>query len=281
MAKTTDIPFLIHLLDDETPAIREQVRKELKELGQEEESVLMPFLNKEEISPLKRNTLHHLLEEIRLEKYADYGWDWLKESDERKAQEEALSWLAYLGMDHQEESLPLLLDELTQKFLGSGRLVDVPNLLSFVFEDECFAQPDEQFYLPENSNLVQVIERRQGLQISLTMIVVFMARRLDLPLYGFNMPGHFLILHELGSDFRYYDPFSNGGQIPRQTIRYIQQLMTQRSRPMSIGKASTEQIVIRVFRNFMNAFQKQEDQPMYELFNEKFQELKGMIREKG
>lgn len=280
MAKITDIPYLVHLLDDESPSVREQVRQELMGLGQEEESVLMPFLTDPSFPQIKREALGNILEQLRLENYSHNSWNWLNEEDERIAQEEALSWLAYLSLDYREKSLSNMLDELAEKFLNTGMAVHVPNLFKFLFEIEGFGQPEDQFYLPQNSNLIQVLENKAGLQISLTMIVVFVARRLGLPLYGYNMPGHFLILHELENDFRVYDPFNKGEQIPRQTITYIQRMMVQRAKPLSIGKASTEQIVFRAFRNFMNSYQRQENHKMYDLFNEKFLEVKEAIREK-
>lgn len=281
MAKITDIPYLVHLLDDESPSVREQVKQELKGLGKADESALMPFIDNEEIGVPSRDILQEIIEELRLQKYEKNALNWLQEEDERKAQEEALSWLSYLSRDQQAESLTALLDELTDKFLKIGKAINVDALFKFLFEDEGFSQPEDQFYKPENSNLIQVIQRKQGLQLSLTMIAVFIARRLGLPLYGFNMPGHFLILNEQGRKYRVYDPFGKGQEIPTQTITYIQRMMAQRSKPMSVGKAATEQIVFRVFRNFMNAFQRQENQKMYGLFNEKYERLKGVIREKN
>jgi len=279
MAKLADIPYLIHLLDDESDTVREHVRKQLKLLGRRHEAELRDRI--QTLTQPQQKDLKTILFELREENYETHGWDWLEIEDERKAQEEALTWLSYLGSEAEDQDLSQQLDQLTEKYLSGKRKHNlVSSLFWFLFEEESFSAPKDQFYHPENSNLVRVIQRKKGLQISLSMIAVCMARRLDMPLYGFNMPGHFLIMQDLGNDYRVYDPFSKGESIPKQTITYIQRMMSQRSRPQMIGKASTDQIVMRVFRNLLNSYQRQENNLMYERYQEKFNELKVRIKER-
>ncbi|MCI4669599.1 MAG: transglutaminase-like domain-containing protein [Bacteroidia bacterium] len=279
MAKIADIPYLIHLLDDETPYVRRQVRSELKGLWEKGQSSLKPLLD--EVDSTSRDALLEVFKEFQLERFQDDPYNWVNESDPRKAQEEALEWLGYLTLEPHDKSLKELLDGLAKKFIAQQRPNHVKELFKFLFEEEGFSQPEDQFYHPRNSNLVQVIQNKKGLQISLSMIAVFMGRRLELPLYGFNMPGHFLIYQEFENDFRVYDPFNQGTQIPRQTILYIQRLMSQRTQPLHVGPSSTIEIVYRVFRNYINSYKRQENQEMLELFQEKFEELQQVMRQRG
>ncbi|MEM1158204.1 MAG: transglutaminase-like domain-containing protein [Verrucomicrobiota bacterium] len=62
------------------------------------------------------------------------------------------------------------------------------------------------YYAVENSYLNRVIERRKGIPLSLTLIYIFVGRRVGWKVTGLNMPGHFLAC----IDNVVFDPFFNG-----------------------------------------------------------------------
>jgi regulator of sirC expression with transglutaminase-like and TPR domain len=67
---------------------------------------------------------------------------------------------------------------------------------------------DRQHYDdPRNSLLDQVLERRRGIPITLSVIMLEVGRRLGLTLHGVGMPGHFLVGEGEG---RFVDPFEQG-----------------------------------------------------------------------
>lgn len=66
------------------------------------------------------------------------------------------------------------------------------------------------FYEPENSYLNRVIDRRLGIPISLSAIYLFVSRRLNLPVTGIGMPGHFLCRYQSARETHYIDPFHGG-----------------------------------------------------------------------
>lgn len=63
----------------------------------------------------------------------------------------------------------------------------------YLFEDLGFSGNAEDYYDPRNSFLNQVIERRMGIPITLSLVYLEVAQRLDLPMAGVGMPGHFLV----------------------------------------------------------------------------------------
>ena len=95
-----------------------------------------------------------------------------------------------------EQSLTLL-DELVER---ARPLVDaasspsgtVAALNHVLFELEKFRGDKEQYDDPRNSFLDQVLSRRRGLPITLSILYVEVARRLGLEAYGVGFPGHFL-----------------------------------------------------------------------------------------
>jgi regulator of sirC expression with transglutaminase-like and TPR domain len=59
---------------------------------------------------------------------------------------------------------------------------------------------------PRNSLLDVVLDRRLGIPISLSIVVLEVGRRLDIPLQGVGMPGHFLV-RDAKDDDVFVDPF--------------------------------------------------------------------------
>lgn len=62
------------------------------------------------------------------------------------------------------------------------------------------------YYAPENSYLNQVMDRKKGIPLSLTLIYIFVGRRVGWKVTGLNMPGHYLACIENVV----FDPFFNG-----------------------------------------------------------------------
>jgi len=67
-----------------------------------------------------------------------------------------------------------------------------------LFDQEHFRGNREHYYDPRNSFLNEVLDRKLGIPISLSIVYLEVAKRAGLPLFGVGMPGHFLLKH--------YDP---------------------------------------------------------------------------
>lgn len=67
-----------------------------------------------------------------------------------------------------------------------------------LFEEEGFRGNREDYYNPCNSFLNDVIDRKLGIPITLSVVYMEVAKRAGLQLFGVGMPGHFMLKH--------YDP---------------------------------------------------------------------------
>ena len=81
-----------------------------------------------------------------------------------------------------------------------------------LFEVEGFRGNTDAYYDPRNSFLNDVLDRRLGIPITLSIIYLEVGWRLGLPLEGVNFPGHFLVRYEGEAVRLLVDPFQ-GGQI--------------------------------------------------------------------
>ena len=71
--------------------------------------------------------------------------------------------------------------------------IKVLQAMRTVFRDEGFQGNEKEYYDPRNSFLNEVVERKVGIPITLSLLTIEVARRLDLHLQGVGFPGHFLV----------------------------------------------------------------------------------------
>jgi regulator of sirC expression with transglutaminase-like and TPR domain len=83
-----------------------------------------------------------------------------------------------------------------------------------LFDEERFRGNDEDYYDPRNSFFNEVIDRRLGIPITLTILYMEVARRAGLPLQGVAFPGHFLAKYAPpgGGPEVFIDAY-NGGEV--------------------------------------------------------------------
>ena len=63
----------------------------------------------------------------------------------------------------------------------------------YMFDELGFQGNEEEFYDPRNSCLDEVLARRKGIPITLSLVYAELARRVGLPMVGVNLPAHFMI----------------------------------------------------------------------------------------
>ena len=85
----------------------------------------------------------------------------------------------------------------------------VEALRRHLFDELGFSGNAQRYADPRNSFLNDVMDRRVGIPISLSVLTMEVGRRLGIPLVGVGMPGHFLVRHE-GGDGELLDPFGGG-----------------------------------------------------------------------
>jgi regulator of sirC expression with transglutaminase-like and TPR domain len=90
----------------------------------------------------------------------------------------------------------------------SGDVISALN--SVMFDLLGFRGNRENYYDPRNSFLNQVIERRTGIPITMTVVYIEVARRIGFPIKGVGLPFHFIAKHEAQSGDIFIDPFNEG-----------------------------------------------------------------------
>jgi regulator of sirC expression with transglutaminase-like and TPR domain len=98
-------------------------------------------------------------------------------------------------------------------------------LNTVLFKELGFQGNHSEYYDPKNSFLNDVITRKKGIPISLSVIYMEVARRVGLSLAGIGFPGHFLVKYDDGDVEILIDVFNGGESRSREDLdRMLQQL---------------------------------------------------------
>ncbi len=83
-------------------------------------------------------------------------------------------------------------------------------LNEYFFEQESFSGNRADYYNPQNSFLDYVLLTKIGLPITLSVIYLEIGWRLELPVAGIGLPGHFVVAYFSPDETIYVDPFNDG-----------------------------------------------------------------------
>ncbi len=155
----------------------------------------------------------------------------------------------------------------------------VAALNQFLFEDLGFRGNTDEYYDPRNSYLNDVIDRKIGIPISLSVLYMAVGRRVGLPLEGVSFPGHFLVRLRLRIGVLVLDPFAAGAPLSEADLRErLQRVIppgVTDNVPVSelpldqfLEAATHRQILARLLRN-LKAIYRETDKPerMLEVLN--------------
>ena len=98
--------------------------------------------------------------------------------------------------------------------------------LNFVFFSRYkFRGNRDAYYDPKNSFLNQVIERKTGIPITLSVLYMEVAKRIGLAFEGVGFPGHFMVKTIAGGNEIIIDPFDGGEIKSREDLAAMLQQM--------------------------------------------------------
>ena len=121
-----------------------------------------------------------------------------------------------------------------------------------LFDGWGFQGNNKDYYDPDNSFLNRVIDRRAGIPITLSVIYLAIAQRLDFPMVGVGMPGHFIIRPDFEDAGIFVDAFYQGEILFEQDCQKRLNRIYQQSvalDPVWLKPVSNKQILARMLNN--------------------------------
>lgn len=264
MTSKSEIQSLLLLMDDPDPFIQESVQSRFSELGENAVPILDEYRLEIKNADEKQrvgNIIHQLTFETLKTDFHELLELGIKN---RQSLEKASFTLARFGnatLREQEYSRKLdhfaeMVEPTIRYRLDERR--KMKQLIKFVFEDLNFNGDTEDYHNPANCFMDQVINRRRGLPITLSMVVMFLARRLDMPFFGVNMPIHFMLNYISDKEEVLVDPYDNGAIVTYDQCYFFLKKNNIEPKPDHFRIASDLEILVRCIRNLIHSYERKE-----------------------
>lgn len=138
----------------------------------------------------------------------------------------------------------------------------IQSINKYLYDDLGFYGNTKTYYDPRNSFLNDVIERRTGIPITLAVVYLEVARRIDFPMVGVGMPGHFLIRPDIPDMDIFVDAFHSGNiMFPQDCEDRLSQIYQQSVtlKPEHLVRVTNRQLLGRMLSNLKYVYLNQQE----------------------
>tara|TARA_R110002050_G_scaffold200591_1_gene335562 strand:+ start:115200 stop:116072 length:873 start_codon:yes stop_codon:yes gene_type:complete len=234
-----EINALIRLLDDPDEDIFGHIKNELKSFGADVIPELESHWEKNRLGILFQSRVENLIHEIQygsLEENLLFWW----ESDKPDLLEGVTLVSNYkypeLTTDEINQRISIYTQEIWLEINDYLTALEKIKLINhFIFDVHGFTGNVAGFHDHQNSFLKDVLESKKGNPLSLSILYILIGRQLDLPIYGVNLPRHFVVAYldpyqlttpiEDSPVLFYINPFSNGDVFgPEELSQFLEKI---------------------------------------------------------
>jgi regulator of sirC expression with transglutaminase-like and TPR domain len=255
-----EIKALISLLDD--PEVASQIQEKIQTLGES----LIPFLEEsweETLDSQQQQRLENLIHNLQFEGLQQRLRVWRDSGSENLIEG---MWLLnsyqYPDADLQvlNRAIEQLRFEVWTLLKPEMHPADQVQALNYViFKTHKFAANTQNFHSPANSMLQRVLETRRGNPLTLCVIYLLVAQRLNLPIYGVNLPNLFVLtyrLDDLAVEPFYINCYNRGLVLSRTDIEHYIGQLNLTPNDIFYEPCTHVDIVRRAMRNLQLSFEK-------------------------
>jgi regulator of sirC expression with transglutaminase-like and TPR domain len=266
MENVKEINALVKLLDDPDQEVFQHVEGKLLEYGNE----VVDFLEntwEHSLDALLQQRIENIVHKIQFNSVKEDLNLWYQ-SGAFDLLQGALVINRYQYPDLNEEKIILQLEEIKREiWLGlqyEMSSIEKIKLINHIFYNVYgFGGNTKNHLDPQNSFISQVMESKKGNQISLAIIYSTLAQKLDIPVYGVNLPQHFILgyideskreEHEFGVLF-YINAFNKGAIFGKHDVDQFLRQLNLDPQPGFYAPCSNVEIIRRVIRNLISAYE--------------------------
>ena len=256
-----EIKAIISLLDDPDTEIFNQIEQHLITFGPE----VIPLLEENwesSFDPLSQSRIENIIHKIQFDQIKNDLQFWnLKNNDDLLEGLLIVNRYQYPNLD--ENNIMLTISELKrntwfQLMYDMSPLEKVKLLNNVLFREFGLSGNTTNYHDPQNSFVHKVLETKRGNPITLSCIYSIVAQQLDIPIYGINLPKHFVIayMEDMDQPPLFYINAFNRGQIMNQQdiFSFLKQLNLPSSEEYTMP-CTNKAIIKRVLRNLITAYE--------------------------
>lgn len=259
MIKESELKALVTLLEDEDEEVVSHVEKRLMEIG----TGIIPLLEQEwetNFNPLIQRRIEDLVHTLQFDLLQERLLSWKQHRQDNLL--EGL-WLVatYQYPDIELEELnrqihQLYIDVWREFQDGLGPFDQVRIINSVLFNKFRFRANTKNFHSPANSMINAVLESKKGNPISLCSVYLLIARKLELPIYGVNLPNLFILTYSANKVDFYINAFNKGLIFSKQDIDNYLEHLNIPPQDLFYKPCSNLDIILRCLRNLVVSFEK-------------------------
>jgi regulator of sirC expression with transglutaminase-like and TPR domain len=136
-------------------------------------------------------------------------------------------------------------------------------LNKYLFTERGFHGSRGDYYNRSNSYLSEVIDDREGIPITLSVLYLELSRRLGLKVVGVSLPGHFVVRHEPAKGApQLIDVYEGGVPLSREeAVKKVEAITGRPLREPHLAAVGKRAILVRMLRNLLNLADQERDRP--------------------
>lgn len=214
MQNDNSILALINLMDDPDESIYTHVRDQLLQYGPDAIPYLESSWEHEDYGLLFQDRVENLVHEIQFEANKESLKKWL-DSDDKDLLEGAviIAKTQYPGMDVEllKHELDKIQRDVWLEINDNQTAMEKVRIFNKVFFNFYHFQGNtKKFHSPLNSYINVVLESKKGNPLSLSIVYSIIAQRLEMPIYGVNLPNQFILAYMDEFAIKQFLPDNNG-----------------------------------------------------------------------
>ena len=255
----SEVRALVQLLDDPSPVVRQAVDERLRALGR----AALPFLQeaRQQAAPDLRARIDACYQSLH-RRTLEAAWHAVMEAGadlERGAFLLALYAQPTLDVVPYQKQLDDWADAFRTRAADAGAMRRVLSLRTYFVHELGFRGNRADYYAAHNSYLDWVIDHRMGLPISLAAVFLLLAHRLHLPVFGVNMPAHFLVKYDGPRGELLLDLFNDGVLLAKDdAVRFLLKAGIE-PHPAYFEAVGSRVILLRLVRNLLALARNRQD----------------------
>ena len=262
---------LILLLDDPDDQIYDHVSKEVKKFGVEAIPLLEESWEYSDLGELFQTRIEKITHEIQFDIIEKRLIDW-KNSTSKDLIE---AWLIiskwhFPGLEEKRvyDKIETIKKTIWLEINESQTAFEKVAIINKIIYEEFHFQGDtKNYHSPINSYINTVLETKHGNPLSLSILYSYISQSLNIPIYGINLPSHFLIGYidqfktnsSIGSNksgvLFYIHAFSEGSILYHSDIKSFLEQLKITDNPIYYEPCSNTTIVNRILSNLISSYQ--------------------------
>ncbi|MEN9332340.1 MAG: hypothetical protein RLZZ94_1430 [Bacteroidota bacterium] len=277
-----EVKALISLLDDSDKEVYSHIEEKLISLGRE----VIPFLEdawSHAFDAVLQQRIEAIVHRIQFENLLEDLKLWIHTNDDNLLNGALLiARYQYPDMDTSRifEQLQQIKKEIWLELNENLTALEIINIINHIlFTNHNFSGNTANYHAPQNSFINIVLESKKGNPLTLGIVYLTIAEMLGLPIYGVNLPEHFVLAY-CGNDEHfqldkknvlcYINPFSKGTVFGKSDIDVFVNRLKLTPQDSHYHPCSNRDMILRMVRNLSHSYQKLGD-------TDKVEELAQMI----